>query len=340
MSLKYIILFIIAAGIINSCSPTKIATSNKSIKNFYMSVFPNNEVSDELGSIIKSIKMVNSITFYKRYDFKYGLITKNGFEKGNGLQKAFSVSNINKTSSGTSTIISAGGSKVALLTAAHIVIYPDTIIEYYIDNGVKTKFISSIALKVRQQIYADLPDGGGLRIIAKDEKLDLAVVGNSFSGITPLNAPVLNFKFGSAKELKWGSFIYIVGFPLGKKMVTRGIVSLPKKSINGNFLVDALINKGSSGGLVFAIRGESTNFELVGLVSSVSAVKNFVLAPYDPNYKLSLISGAEYSGEMAIKRLDSIKYGIGKIISVETIRDFFKKHKKEILKKGFDLTFL
>ncbi len=250
------------------------------------------------------------------------------------------VSNINKTSSGTSAIISVSGSSIALLTAAHIVSYPDTVIGFYTNNGVKTKFVESIAIKIRQQIYGDLPNGGALRILAKDTEADIAVVGNSLGGFTPINAPALKFKFGSAKELKWGSFIYIFGFPMGNKMVTRGIVSSPNKGKNNRFLVDAVINKGSSGGLVFAIRGESPNFELVGMVSAVPAVRNTVLAPFSPNLDKSFVPGSEYDGRVQIKRLIEIKYGIGKIISVESIKAFFEKNKTKLLKKGFDLSFL
>lgn len=49
--------------------------------------------------------------------------------------KAFLSTTITKTSSGTATIISIYGDNVALLTAAHIVSYPDTIISYYAANG-------------------------------------------------------------------------------------------------------------------------------------------------------------------------------------------------------------
>jgi len=323
-----------------SCASSNSVNSQKSVFNNYTSVFPNNEVSDELESIVKSIKMINNITFYKRYEFQNGLITAKNLNDKHLLDRATIVNNINQTSAGTGTIISNNGTKVALLTVAHIVSYPDTVIKYYTKNGMRTKYIASIALKVRQQIYADLPEGGRLRLIAKDDKSDIAIVGNSFVGISPLRAPVLKFKFGTASELKWGSFVYIFGFPMGNKMVTRGIVSSPNKGKNGGFLVDASINRGSSGGLVFAIRGEAPNFELVGMVSAVPADKEFVLAPYKPKNARDLIGGVEYSGKIGIKRLVQIKYGIGKIVPVEVIQDFFKKHKEEILKKGFDLNIL
>ena len=340
MKIIYALQISIIVLIAVSCASSNSVNLQKPVFNTYTSVFPNNEVSDELESIIKSIKMINNITFYKRYEFQNGLITAKNLNDKNLLDKSFLISNVNQTSAGTSTIISKNGSNIALLTAAHIISSPDTVIGYYTKDGIRTEFIASIAIKVRQQIYADLPEGGGLRLVAKDDKSDIAIVGNSFAGISPLRAPVLRVDFGSAKELKWGSFVYIFGFPMGNKMVTRGIVSSPNKGKNGRFLVDANINKGSSGGLVFAIRGESPNFELVGMVSAVPAEKEFVLAPYKPKNAQNLVGGVEYSGKMEIKRLVQIKYGIGKIVSIEMIRDFFRKHKEEILKKGFDLNFL
>jgi hypothetical protein len=118
-------------------------------------------------------------------------------------------------------------------------------------------------------------------------------------------------------------------------MVTSGIVSNPNYNGTGNFLVDAPINRGSSGGLVLAIRGKAPNFELVGIVSSVPAEKRYILTPNNPSRDINFLPGTLYSGDMTIEKLDGIKYGIGKIVSAEKIKIFIKKHENELINNGY-----
>ena len=49
------------------------------------------------------------------------------------------------------------------------------------------------------------------------------------------------------------------------------------------FLVDAVFNRGYSGGIVLAIRDGVPNFELVGLVKSVPAEYEYVMKPIMTN---------------------------------------------------------
>ncbi len=320
-----------------SCTSTETTQSTPFVDE-YTTIFPNNDVADELELISKSIRLINNLTFYKTYTFLDSTITDENLKDFDLLKRAILTNTISKTSSGTGTIINVSGNKVALLTAAHIVSYPDTIIAYYSTNGKRSKYIESIFYKERQKIYSDLPEGGLLKIIAKDDKNDIAIVGNVFNKITPIRFPVFDFIFGNAKELKWGSFVYLLGFPMHHKMVTSGIVSNPNYNGTGNFLVDAPINRGSSGGLVLAIRGKAPNFELVGIVSSVPAEKRIVLTPSNPSRDINFLPGTVYRGEMTIEKIDGIKYGIGKIVSSEKIKTFIKKNEAQLINHGYQIS--
>jgi len=325
---------IIFALIFISCSSFETIKTDK-IVDEYTTIFPNKDVANELEQISQSLKLINNLTFYKVYSFLDSTVTNENMDDFDLLQKANSVNTISKTSSGTGAIISISGNKVAILTVAHIISYPDTIISYFTNFGKQSKYIESILYKERQKIYSDLPEGGMLKIIAMDEKNDIAIVGNSFDNITPLKFSIFKFNFGKAKELKWGSFVYILGFQMHNKMVTSGIVSNPNYDNTGNFLVDALINRGSSGGLVLAIRGAAPNFELVGIVSSVPAEKRFVLTPNNPTRDINFLPGTKYIGEMAVEQLDGIKYGIGRIVSSEKVLEFIKKNESILYNKGY-----
>ena len=298
-----------------SCSSSETTTGTIVIDDGYTSIFPNQETSDKLESISRSLVLINNLTFYSSYLFLDSAVT---FEelKNNGTDKAIFESTINKTSSGTGTIIAVNGSTVSLLTAAHIVSYPDTIINYHYNEKDKpSEYIESVMIKKRQNLYSNLPEGGRLRLIAFDDKLDIAIVGNKFNDINTIRFPKLDLKIGNSDDLNWGDFVYVFGYPMHTKMVTRGIVSLPSTDNLDNFFVDSFINRGSSGGIVLALRGITNNFELVGIVSSVPAEKQLVLSPENYTGELDLMPGTIYQGEMFIEKMDNIRYGIGKIVS-------------------------
>lgn len=329
-----LIILLVITFVFVSCSSTDTNQLNP-IVDEYTTIFPNHDVANELELISKSIKLINNLTFYKTYTFADSTITDKNLDDFDLLENAILSNTISKTSSGTAAIINITGTKVALLTAAHIVSYPDTVITYYSAQNKQSEFIESILYKERQKIYSDLPEGGMLKIIAKDDKNDIAIIGNAFENINPIRFPVFNFNFGNAKELKWGSFVYLLGFPMHYKMVTSGIVSNPDYNGTGDFLVDAPINRGSSGGLVLAIRGKAPNFELVGIISSVPAEKRFILTPNNPARDINFLPGTQYLGEMTIEQLDGIKYGIGKIVSSEKIIKFIKANESKLIQQGY-----
>ena len=331
--MRFLLFFLIT--FIVSCSSSKKTTENVTIDDSYTSIFPNKEVSDALEQISRSLVLINNLTFYNNYLFLDSTVTDQDVKKGDVSNNVMMTSTINKTSSGTGTIIGVNGNNVSLLTAAHIVSYPDTIITYHIKNGKPTDYIESIMIKKRQNLYSNLPEGGRLRLIVSDSKSDIAIVGNKFSNVDPIRFPIFNFKLGDVRDLDWGDFVYVFGYPMHNKLVTRGIVSMPNKDDLDNFMVDALINRGSSGGLVLAIRGDAPNFELVGIVSSVPAEKKFVLSPANTTRDINLLPGTIYNGEMKVEKLDGIRYGIGRIVSSEAIRKFLDKYEGELQNKGY-----
>ena len=76
---------------------------------------------------------------------------------------------------------------------------------------------------------------------------------------------------------------------MGHKMITRGIVSNTRDDKSDSFLIDALFNRGFSGGIILAIRDGVPNFELVGMAKSVSAKNEYLLTPYPLNGEMNII---------------------------------------------------
>ncbi len=304
----------------------------------YDSEFPYQNGSGELEEIIASVRFVNCIAFYEKNIFDTRLnVTIDKIKDGQFAKYTVNKVAESKTASGTGTVIENHDNTIVLLTCNHIVDFPDTIYTYYMDDNYQiTPFIKSVAVKVRQKNYVvGLPDGGEMEIIAADKENDIALLGVKYEEILEKPVPRFKYPMGKAKELNWGTFIYLVGFPKGYKMVTRGIVSCPNRDKNGSFLTDATFNRGFSGGIILALRDGIPNFELMGMATSVAAENTLLLTPgelknYDPS--------SPYTGNVYVENRKNINYGITYSISIDAIKEFARKNKKMIQEKGYDLS--
>ncbi len=307
----------------------------------YDSEFPYKSCSDQLEKIGETIRLLNCIASYKSYIFPQGsALRKSDMTIDMIEKKAERVQYINNTSSGTATVIYSQPYKVAVMTCAHIVIFPDTLVSYFSDHeGIPTEYVQSIALRQSQLNYiADLPESSELEILAVDKSNDIAILGKTFEKPSVRTIAVFDYPVGYAKELEWGTFVYMFGYPLTNKMVTKAIVSSPNKDTRGSFLLDAVFNRGFSGGLILAIRDGVPNFELVGIVSSVPADYENVLTPPPVNSNVEYDATVPYQGEIYVNRKINIKYGVTRAISVETLKDFVEKNKSIFESKGYYIT--
>ena len=304
----------------------------------YDSEFPYKGASDELREISQTVHRINSTAFYKTYLFDQSTqLTKENLTAADLSKIAISEGYADQSTSGTGTAVFYNEGKIAILTCAHVVEDPDTIISYFADEeGQFTEFIEAVFIKERQSIYAiGFPEGSEFEILAVDEKIDLAVIGKDYKSLSNIKFPVFNYPLGLAKELDWGSFVYVFGYPIHHQMVTKAIVSNPNRDEKGSFLIDAVINNGMSGGVVLAIRDGVPNFEMVGIIEWVPEVEENVLAPKKLNNNESYNPIVPYEGEEYVKRFSSIRYGIARVIPVETIKQFFRDNREGLYEKKY-----
>jgi S1-C subfamily serine protease len=104
------------------------------------------------------------------------------------------------------------------------------------------------------------------RVLARDEDLDLAILGvKGLGGVTPL-------RLGDSDDLSPGTPLYVIGFALGSTLgntptVTRGIVSGRPTFHRDDFIqTDAAMNPGTSGGPVVNRLGEVVGVATHGIV--------------------------------------------------------------------------
>ena len=121
-------------------------------------------------------------------------------------------------------------------------------------------------------------------------------------------------------------------------MITKAIVSSPNLDDNGSFLTDAVINRGFSGGIVLAIRDGVPNFELVGMVQRVPKEDEDFIKPKSLKNDARYNSLVPYQDELYVDRRISLRYGIAKIVSIETILEFIKDTKELLNSNGYYIT--
>ncbi|AFH50456.1 Hypothetical protein IALB_2753 [Ignavibacterium album JCM 16511] len=306
----------------------------------YDSEFPYRSTSNELEKISNAIQRIISSAFYRVYVFPIDANITLEELGGQKLEKlAEKVILIDNSSSGTALVIYSENGNVALVTCSHTINFPDTLIAYKADTkGNPTKFIESISIKERQVVYvAGFPEGSTVDILLDDPKTDIAILGRKYGVQSGVRFPSFKFKLGRAKDLEWGTFVYLLGFPMNNKMITKGIVSSPNKDEIGSFLVDAVINPGFSGGIVLAIRDGVPNFELVGIVQSVPEEKEEMLYPDITDKAAKYNPVIPYKGEIYVKKHSSIRYGITRIIPVEALIKLIEENKSYLVKEGFPI---
>ncbi len=322
-----------------SCSSViykTIVPSSESDK--YDSEFPYRNGSKQLEEIGNTIYRINSLAFYKAYIFdENSKIKLKDLTDDVIKNRSIKTTYMDKSSSGTGTLIYSSNGTVALLTCAHVIDFPDTIVSYFANKqGTYTDNVQSIAFKTRKFIYAaGFPEGSEVNEILSDKNLDIAILGNHYSTRYDRLFHVFTYPFGKAKDLTWGNFVYVFGFPLNYKIISNAIVSSPNYDHAGSFFIDAVVNRGYSGGLVLAVKNGVPNFELVGIIEWVPEENENILqpAPLDESMKYNPL--VPYKGEVFVKQQKFLRYGITKVIPIESIVDFLNQNKDNLIQNGY-----
>lgn len=322
-----------------SCTKV-IRTTEKALEadGEYDTEFPMGPAGGSLEEIVSSVKLISTIAFYEGFEFALeNRVTRDGLADMDIPGLAINTLHFNQPASGTGTVIYRRNRNVALLTCAHIIDFPDTIITYYLDDlGRNTEFIHNISFKIRQRINViDIHLGGGFEVLAADHKNDIALIGKELEDYTPFDIPVFAYPAGRAADLNWGSFVYVIGYPRGERLITSALVSRPAREKQTGFIIDAVFNRGFSGGIIIAVRDGIPNFELVGMAKSVPATTEVFLAP-DKKIK-SFDAGLldTYEGEIRIASHENIFYGITYAVSMETIDQFLNQNSPELQSLGY-----
>jgi S1-C subfamily serine protease len=296
---------------------------------YYQTSFPHRDTSTDLDRIFRSVKRLQVTAYYTTYRFPPdSRITDADLRTRATYARAAEQFSFDHSKSGTATILSRSGAGVTLITNDHVTRMPDTVVVHFGDvrdpRRDRTRYVESVTIKTSQRnLVLGMPDPFAFRVMARDSANDIALIGVDL----PVNydRPIypLNVQQGDAARLVWGSFVYVLGYPRGYAMVTRGIVSDPNRSSDNGFLIDGMFNRGISGGLILAVRGDTGALEWIGMAAAASAQAEFLL---HPERRGSEEEGMllPYDGRLFIERAPRIDYGITFPVSMTAIRRFMR----------------
>lgn len=330
-----ITLYFIVTILFNSCSQTITKTSDIGLNDGkYDRGFFQIEKNNKLDRLVNSVKMINCFAYYQSYLFEENsVIRKADLERIDLNELATAKTHTTETASGTATIVYLDNDKIALLTSAHILDFPDTLISYFNNSDI----IESISIKVRQSnILPEFTSSKQVEILSINSIADIAIVGGIISSRIASRLIPFKLKRGNSKELSWGAMVYIIGYPLNNKMITSGLVSPPQISDKDYFFVDAVFNRGFSGGIVLAVRDGAPNFEFVGMVKSGTVERGFRVVPNSDSPDFNYLPKVPFAGETFIEEELNMKYGVTKIMTVEKVTEFIDNSKPILLEKGYD----
>ena len=197
------------------------------------------------------------------------------------------------------------------------------------------KKVYSASSKEKQENWVkDLSSCGPFTVLATDQATDIAILGKNCESLSDTVIPFA-CPPGKALDLQWGSFVYIFGYPMGNQVITKGIASPGPKRPMGEFSVDALLNKGYSGGVILAIRNGVPNFELVGMVKSVNSTHEEFLKPAPDQQRTP--DWIPYKGDAYTGSSDNIQYGLNAVVPFESILEFYRKNRNDLVSMGYNL---
>jgi len=288
---------------------------------------------EKLSQLQRSILKVTCSANYQNYFY-----ANPSGQADTSSQKSLLISEYITTNSvaGTGLIICQDLRKMVLLTCYHLFDFKDTLKTYYLDKEKQpTKFLHSLSIKLEQNVLVFHMSGRSSlgKIIAVDERNDLALIETDRDEILLSESPFAG-RFGDAEKIKLGEEIYLLGFPKGYFMVTRGLAS--PSPYKNRFMVDALFNRGFSGGVAILFTQDG-QYKLIGMANAVAYSPETVLVPPDEPNIYELYQNLPYEGETYVKDLKLIDYGLTFVIKSNVILDFLHRERERLKQLGYDL---
>ena len=317
---------------INGCSSSKEATQQQN-KNYYSKTAETAGLDRWLDENFDLIVRIQSTVFYQTHNFaKDQNFMPSGLNEIDLKTIAESSTIDNESRAGTAVMIAEANDNYLLLTANHIVSYPDTLWHYRDrDSGV----LSAVSVKVRDSFSLLTENNiGPIKPVATDSHRDLALMTTAFDLDDEPNPGTI--RAGNSSELNWADFVYAIGYPKGIKVISSGLVSLSERLKETTFTIDAPFNKGFSGGIILAVNNSTSEPEWVGMITSTTSDTEYLMTPgtiTQNNYTPEV----PFNDSIFVERFNRINYGLTHTVSINEIKKFLDENRDTLSNYGFGL---
>lgn len=319
---RHFMLLLLTAILLNSCNRNFIQKDAPTLE--YASVFQTPQIRDKFELLERSVVRLNIYVSYQLAVFSPGSnVLPAQVSDESVLQNTMARVVRNENFNATAFVVAADKEYFYLLTCAHSVVFPDSIITYDSRaNETGQRYVISYAEKTGQLLQLYLPSGvQEAEILKFDKKTDLALLRCQRKTLIDFNLPVLS-DYKSGKGIKRGDLLWITGFPAGKSMMLQGIAG--KTDQDGVFITDAPLSEGYSGAPVFAYNNMLQNFVLVGVGRSVAAKSEYVLKPEKGIHETAYNQVLPYQGQTFVSIENRPVAGVSYVIGAEIINDFLR----------------
>lgn len=322
----------------SGCGSSSQTASSSETSSYYASGLGSFPVNDQIEDGFKSVRRIQNNTIYRSYFFPDGSGIREGDLPEMDLDALNAETSVETHSNaGTATVVFNDDIYAVLLTAAHTVSQPDTMVHFSETNqNTENPFVEGVSVKISENRFV-ITDYGivTLDILSADVNKDLALLITASGYEARDQLQVLNIPAGDYDRVEWGSRVFAMGYPRGVQMVSAGVISLTSHP-HRTFLADLNINRGFSGGIVSTVNSETGRMEWVGMITSAMGESLTYLIP-DKTILVDYNPDIAYEGDLFIENHHLIHYGIGYGVSITDIHHFIQENETVLQREGIGL---
>lgn len=332
-----IFLLVLCPSFLSGCITAEKSTLDEFDSGYYQNNALSPHVRNQVKESFESVRRIQSSVIYSTYHFpRNQMPTVSDIQSQGPFLGEIAVEQTVGTHStaGTAVVIAINNQSALLLTAAHVVSLPDTLYHFSnIQSDPENPRVEAVSIAQSKNQFVFTNRGVMvIEMIAEDSRRDLALL-KTDSDVSDTDLKTITIPRGNPNRLDWTDVVYATGYPRGVQMVTSGIASRSEHPVR-RFVLDLSINRGFSGGPLFAVRNDGSGLEWVGTITSAMGEQDYYLVPNivpleDFNPEMS------YRGEMFVKSSPRIYYGISMAVDVNETRNFLRDHWMVLLSHGF-----
>lgn len=332
--LKLCLLFL-GLTYLNGCSTAQNSTLSELDRGYYQNQALSANVRSQVEESFQSVRRIQSSTIYRTYLFPSNQMPTVSEIPGLFLDEiAIERTAGTHSTAGTAVVISINNRRALLLTAAHVVSLPDTLYHYSdIQSDSENRRVVAVSIAQSKDQYVFTDRGmESIELLAQDDTRDLALM-KTVEDISDTDLEPISIPKGNPNRLDWTDVVYATGYPRGVQMVTRGIASRSELPVQ-RITLDLSINRGFSGGPLFAVRNDGSGLEWLGTITSAMGERDYYLVPVDVPVE-EFKPDMPYRGDLYVRSSPRIYYGISNAADINEARNFLRENWLLLLSHGF-----